>query len=31
MITSKIDIKKLFSKNECDTIQSYIYTTMIYF
>tara|TARA_Y100000591_G_scaffold327363_1_gene351665 strand:- start:979 stop:1206 length:228 start_codon:yes stop_codon:yes gene_type:complete len=28
MITSKIDIKKLFTKNECDTIQNYIYIAM---
>lgn len=25
MITSRIDITKLFTKNECDTIQTYIY------
>ena len=28
MITSRIDIKKIFTKNECDEIQNYIYLAM---
>ena len=28
MITSKIDIKQNFTKNECDEIQNYIYLAM---
>lgn len=28
MITSKIDIKQIFTKNECDEIQNYIYLAM---
>lgn len=28
MITSRIDIKQIFTKNECDEIQNYIYLAM---
>ncbi len=28
MLTSRIDIKKNFTKNECDEIQNYIYLAM---
>ena len=28
MLTSRVDIKKNFTKNECDEIQNYIYLAM---